>query len=222
MDCSTQDSLSIINSQSLLKLMSTELVMPPNHLILCRPPLLLPSIFFPASGSFSTSQFFTSGGQRIGVSASASVRPMSIQDLFPLGWTGWISLQSKGLSRVFSSITVQEHQFFGAQLMGSSPNRIQWNLQDERRLWMRERQWDKAWGLSLKFIFARPLYTLNNIFLGEVHTYTQVISKHYSNWIFNKNRMSLTYFLYTRVFLIFWPSGLLTFYGLHLVWLKQL
>ena len=70
---------------------------------------------FPASGSFQISQFFTSGGQSIGVSASASVLPMNTQDLSPLGWTGWISLQSKGLSRVFSNTTVQKHQFFGAQ-----------------------------------------------------------------------------------------------------------
>ena len=71
--------------------------------------------FFPASGSFQMSQFFASGGQSIGVSASASVLPMNIQELFPLGWTGWISLQSKGLSRVFSNTTVQKHQFFGTQ-----------------------------------------------------------------------------------------------------------
>ena len=69
---------------------------------------------FPTSRSFPVSQFFTSGGQSIGVSASASVLPMNIQDLFPLGWTGWISLQSKGLSRIFSLLntTVQKHQFF--------------------------------------------------------------------------------------------------------------
>ena len=66
----------------------------------------------PASGSFSMSQFFASGGQSTGVSISASVLPMNIQDWFPLGWTGWISLQSKGLSRVFSNTTVQKHQFF--------------------------------------------------------------------------------------------------------------
>ena len=71
---------------------------------------------FPASGSFQISEFFVSGGQNIGVSASASVLPMNIQDWFPLGLTGWIFLQSKGLSRVFSNITVQKHQFFGAQL----------------------------------------------------------------------------------------------------------
>ena len=71
---------------------------------------------FPASGSFKMSQLFPSGGQSIGVSASKSVLSMNTQDWSPLGWTGWISLQSKGLSRVFSNNTVQRHQFFGAQL----------------------------------------------------------------------------------------------------------
>ena len=71
---------------------------------------------FPESGSFQMSQFFTSGGQSIGVSTSASVLPMNIQDWPPLGCTGWISLQSKGLPRVFSNTTVQKHQFFGTQL----------------------------------------------------------------------------------------------------------
>ena len=71
---------------------------------------------FPASGSFQMSQLFTSGGQSIRVSASTSVLSMNTQDWSPLGWTGWISLQSKGLSRVFSNTTVQKHQFFGTQL----------------------------------------------------------------------------------------------------------
>ena len=71
---------------------------------------------FPASGSFPMSWLFTSGGQSIGASALASVLPVSIRDWFHLGWTGWISLQSKGLSRVFSNTTVQKHQFFGTQL----------------------------------------------------------------------------------------------------------
>ena len=71
---------------------------------------------FPASGSFSMSHVFASGGQSIGVSASASVLPMNTQHWSPLGWTGWISLQSKGLSRVFSSTTVQKHQFFDTLL----------------------------------------------------------------------------------------------------------
>ena len=71
---------------------------------------------FPAPGSFQMSQLFSSGGQSIGVSASTSVLPMNTQDWSPLGWTGWISLQSKGLSRVFSNTTVQKHQYFGTQL----------------------------------------------------------------------------------------------------------
>ena len=71
---------------------------------------------FPASRSFQMSQPFPSGGQNIGVSASTSVLPMNIQDWFPLGWTGWIFLQSKGLSKLFSNSTVQKHQFFSAQL----------------------------------------------------------------------------------------------------------
>ena len=71
---------------------------------------------FPALRSFPMSRFFISDGESIGVSASASVLPMNIQDWFPLGWTGWITLQSKGPSRVFSNTTVQKHQFFGAQL----------------------------------------------------------------------------------------------------------
>ena len=71
---------------------------------------------FPASGSFQISQLSTSGGQSIGVSASTSVPPMNTQGRFPLGWTDWISLQSKGLSIVFSNTTDQKHQFFGAQL----------------------------------------------------------------------------------------------------------
>ena len=79
---------------------------------------------FPAWWSFQMSQFFTSGGQSIGVSASASVLPMNVQDQLPLGWTGLISLQSKGLSRVFSNTTVQKHQFFGAQLSSQSKSHM--------------------------------------------------------------------------------------------------
>ena len=75
---------------------------------------------FPASGSFQMSQFFTSGGQSIGMSASTSVLPMNIQDWFPLGWTGWISLQSKGLWRVFSNTTVQKHNSALSFLYGPS------------------------------------------------------------------------------------------------------
>ena len=93
-----QASLCITNSWNSRKLKSIELVMPSNYLILCHP-LLLPSSIFLIIGSFPVSQFFTSGGQSIGVSASASVLPMNIQNWFPLSWTGWISLQSMGLSQ---------------------------------------------------------------------------------------------------------------------------
>ena len=110
-----QAPLSITNSQSLFKPMSIKSVMPSNHLNLCRPLLLLPSIF-PSIRVFPMSQFFTSGGQSIGASASASVLLMNIQDWFPLGWTSLISLQSKGLSGIFSITIVQKHQFSGTQL----------------------------------------------------------------------------------------------------------
>ena len=84
----------------------------------------------PASGSFPMSQLFAWGGQGIGVSASASVLPMNTQDWSPLGWTGWISLQSKGLSRVFSNTTVQRHQFFCIQLSSQSNSHIHtWPLE---------------------------------------------------------------------------------------------
>ena len=108
-----QASLSF-NLPELAQLLSIELVMTSNHLVLCHPLLLLPSVFA-ASESFPMSWLFASGGQSIGTSASASVPPMNIQDWFPLGSSDLISLQSKGLSRVFSSTTVQKHQFFGAQ-----------------------------------------------------------------------------------------------------------
>ena len=95
--------------------------MPSSHLILCRPFLLLPPI---PSESFPVSQIFAWGSQSTGVSASASFLPKKSQDWFPLGWTGWISLQSKDLSRVFSNTTVQRHQFFGAQPSSQSNSHI--------------------------------------------------------------------------------------------------
>jgi len=88
--------------------------MPSNHLVYVVP-FSSCLHYFPASGTFPMSQFFTSGGQSIGVSASASVLPINNQDWLPLGWTGLISLQSKGLSRIFFNSTVQKHHFFGAQ-----------------------------------------------------------------------------------------------------------
>ena len=110
-------SLSITNSWSLLKFMFIESVMPSNHLI-PHCPLLLPPSIFPSIRVFKMSQFFASGGQSIGASASASasVLPMNIQDWFPSALTGWISLQSKGFSSIVSNTTVQKRQFFGGQL----------------------------------------------------------------------------------------------------------
>ena len=90
---------------------------------------------FPPSGSFQMSRFFASGGQSIGVSASASVLSRNIQDWFPLGWTGWISLLSKGLSRIFSSTTIRRHHFFGAQpFLLSNSHICTWLLEKNRAL----------------------------------------------------------------------------------------
>ena len=116
-----QASLSITNSRSLLKLMCIESLMPSNDLSSVVP---FSSHFqsFPESGSFQMSQFFTVVSWIIGV--LSSVLPMNIQDWSPLGWTGWISLQSKGLSRVSSNTTVQKHQFFGAQPSSQSNSHI--------------------------------------------------------------------------------------------------
>ena len=123
-----QSSLSITNSQSWNKLMSIESVMPSSHLILCHPLLLLPQYLL-ASGSFPMSQVFAWGGQSIGVSTLVSLFPMNTQD-WSLEWTGWISLQSKGFSRVFSNTTVQKHQFFSAQLSSQSNSHIHtWPLE---------------------------------------------------------------------------------------------
>ena len=111
-----QASLSISNSRSWPKLMSIESVMPSSHLI----PFSSCPQSLPASKYFPMSQLFASGGQSIGVSASASVLPTNTQDWSPLGWTGWLFLQSKELSRVFSNTIVQKHQFFGALLSSQS------------------------------------------------------------------------------------------------------
>ena len=110
-----QASLSITNSRSQHKPMSIVSVMDPTISFSVIPFSSCPQCF-PVSGSFQMSQLSTSGGQSIGVSASASVPLMNTQDWSPLGWTGWISLQSEGLSRVFSNTTVQKYQFFSAQI----------------------------------------------------------------------------------------------------------
>ena len=111
-----QASLSFTISQSLLKLLSndwvSDAIQPSYPLSPPSPPTLS---FFPASRYFPVSWLFASGGQNIGSSASASVLPINIQGWFPVGWTSLISLQSKGLSRVFSNTTIRKHQFFGAQ-----------------------------------------------------------------------------------------------------------
>ena len=110
-----QASLSITISQSLLKPMSIESVMTSNHLILCHPLLLPPSIF-PSIRVFSNESVLHIRWPKYWSFSFSIILPMNIQDWFPLGWTGWISLQTKGLSRVFSNTTVQKHQFFSAQL----------------------------------------------------------------------------------------------------------
>ena len=119
-----QASLSITNSWSSPKPTFIESVMPSSHLILCRPLLLLPPIP-PSIRVFSNeSTLFTWGGQSTGVSALPSFLPKNTQGWSPSEWTGWISLQSKGLSRVFSNTTVQKHQFFGTQLSSQSDSHI--------------------------------------------------------------------------------------------------
>ena len=107
--------LTCLFSWNLLKLTSIESVILSNHLILCCPLLLLPSVF-PSIRVFSNESVLRISGQSIGASAAASALPMNIQYWFPLVWTGLISLLSKGFSRVFSNTTVQKHQFFGTQL----------------------------------------------------------------------------------------------------------
>ena len=118
-----QASLSITNSRSSPKLMGSESVIPPSHLILCRPLLLLPPIP-PSIRVFSNESTLHMSWPKYWSFSLASVLPMNTQDWSPLEWTGWISLQSKGLSIVFSNTTVQKHQFFGAQLSSQSNSHI--------------------------------------------------------------------------------------------------
>ena len=125
--------LSFTISWSLLRLMSSELMIPSNSLILCFPLLLN---FSQHQALFQWVSFLTLGGQSIGASASASVLPMNIQGWFPFRWTGWISLLSKGLSRVLSSTTVQKHQFFSAQPSLWSNSHIHIWLLEKPYLWL--------------------------------------------------------------------------------------
>ena len=129
MDSAHQASLFIVNSQSLFKLMSIESVMPSSHLILCHPLLLLPSIFSSFRVFFNESVLWIRWPKYWSFSFSwmdwyLLVFPMNIQNWFPLGLTSLISLQSKGLSRVFSNTTVQKHQFFSSQLSSQSNSHI--------------------------------------------------------------------------------------------------
>ena len=129
MDCST---LGLPVRHQLLELAQTHVhpvgdASQPSHPLSSPSP---PAFNLAQHQSLQMSQFFTSGGQSIAVAATASVLPMNIRDWFPLGWTGWISLQSKGLSRVFPNTTVQKHQFFGAQLSSQSNSHIHtWPLE---------------------------------------------------------------------------------------------
>ena len=126
-----QASLSITNSQSPPKPMSIELVMPSNHLILCHPVLLLPSIF-PSIRVFTSESALRFRWLEYWSFSFQSV----LQGWFPFGWTGWISLQSKGLSRVFSNTTVQKHQFFCAQLSSQSNSHIHTWPQEKPQPWL--------------------------------------------------------------------------------------
>ena len=130
-----QTSLSITNSWTLLKLMPIESVMPSNHLFLNRPLLPVPSVL-PSIRVFPMSPFFASGGQSIGASVSLSVLSKIIQDWFPLGLIGLISLQSKGVSRVFSNTTVQKSQFFDTQHSLWSNSHINTWLLEKPQLWL--------------------------------------------------------------------------------------
>ena len=132
MDCSTPG---FPNSQNLLKLMSIQSVMPSKHLILCHPLLLLPSIF-PSIRVFSKESVLRFRWPKYWSFSSASVLPMHIQDWFPLGWTGWISLLSTGLSRVVSNTTVQKHQFFSVQLSFWFSSHIHTWLLEKPYLWL--------------------------------------------------------------------------------------
>ena len=151
-----QASLSITNCQSSPKLMCIESVMPSSHLILCHPLLLLPSTP-PASESFPMSQLFAWGALSIGVSTSASVLPMNTQEWSPLGWTGWISLQTKGLSGVFSNTTVQKHQFFGTQRSSQSNSHLH--------------TWPVEKALTKRIFVGKVIYLLFNMLSRLVITF---------------------------------------------------
>ena len=154
-----QASLSITNSWSSLRLMSIESVMPSSHLILCHPLLLLPQSLS-APECFPMSQLFAWGGQSFGVSASTLVLPMNTQDWSPLEWTGWISLQSKGLSTVFSNTIIYLQQHYLSCILNNDKQKLE-------ALWLRELALDTSQpGLEsclLSFLDTVTLARLLNI-----------------------------------------------------------
>ena len=132
-----QASVSITNSRSSPKHMSIEFLMPSNHLIICHPLILPPSIFS-SIRVFSNESALHIRWPTTGLSASTSVLPMNTQDWSPLGWTAWISLQSKGLARVFCNTTVQKHQFFSTQPSSQSNSHIHTWPQEKPQPWLDE------------------------------------------------------------------------------------
>ena len=189
-----QASLSFIISQCLLKLMSIESVMLSNHLILCC------SQYFPASGSFPMSQIFVSEGQIIG--ASASVLPMNIQGWFPLGLSGLMSLQPKGLSRVFSSTTIQKHQFFGCSAF------IMWT---QPLLWSHPYM---TTGKTIAWTILTFVSTLMSLIFNTLSRFVIVFllrNKHLLiSWLLSLSTVifSLVQFSYSVLFDSLWPHGL--------------
>ena len=144
--------------------MPFESVMPSRHLILYCPLLLLPPIP-PSIRVFPMSQFFAPGGQSIRLSASPWLLPMNTQDWFPSEWTAWISLQSKGLSRVFSDTTVQRHHFLGAQLSSQSNSHIHIAVKSFSRVWLFVTPWTVAYWAPQSMEFSRQEYWMSCHFL---------------------------------------------------------
>ena len=169
--------------------MSIDSVMLSNHLILCRPLLLPPSVF-PSIRVFSNESVLASGGQSIGVSGSALVLPMNIQDWFPVGLNGLISLQSKGLSRVFSNTTVQKHQFFGTQLYSPTLNLY---MTTGKSVALTRRTFvGKV--ISLFFRLSRLLSRLVIAFLPRSKHLLIYGCNHHLQWFWSPKKWSLTLF----------------------------
>ena len=187
-----QASLSITNSWSSPKLTSIKSVMPSSHLILWVVPFSSCPQSLPASGSFPVSQLFAWGGQSIGVSALASVLPMNTQDRSSLGWTGWIFLQSKGLSRVFSNTTVQKHKLFRAQLSSQSNSHIHTLLLSKAWAHVHISSRDMSWDRYIDLIWLKKL---NQYHFGHlIGTLSSIIFAKFLWWylIFTHLRSTLS------------------------------